>query len=67
MVFWTALHSITRRFLVTPQLGRGILTALLFWKHQIKTLARNEMEGGFTERNVGYSTHLTEPQGKLKK
>ena len=67
MISWTALHSITRRFLVTLQLGWEILTAPLSWKYWIKTVARNEMEGGSTERNVDHSTHLTEPQGKLDK
>ena len=33
MVSWTALYSITRRFLVTLQLGWGILTVLLSFKH----------------------------------
>ena len=32
-----------------------------------ETIARNEMEGGYTDRNVKAQTHLTEPQGKLKK
>ncbi len=32
-----------------------------------ETIARNEMEGGHTDRNVKAQTHLTEPQGKLKK
>ena len=32
-----------------------------------KTIARNEMEGGYTDRNVKAETHFTEPQGKLKK
>ena len=32
-----------------------------------KTIARNEMEGGYTDRNVKTETHFTEPQGKLKK
>ena len=32
-----------------------------------KTVARNEMEGGYTDKNVNAQTHLTEPQGKLKK
>ena len=31
-----------------------------------KTVARNEMEGGYTDRNVKAETHFTEPQGKLK-
>ena len=31
------------------------------------TIARNEMEGGYTDRNVKAETHFTEPQGKLKK
>ena len=31
-----------------------------------KPVARNEMEGGYTERNVKLGTHLTEPQGKFK-
>ncbi len=30
-----------------------------------KPVARNEMEGGYTERNVKLGTHLTEPQGKI--
>ena len=30
-------------------------------------LARNEMEGGYTERHVNIQTRLTEPQGKIKK
>ncbi len=29
-------------------------------------IARNEMEGGYTERNVKLETDLTEPQGTLK-
>ena len=29
-------------------------------------VARNVVEGGYTERNVKLLTHLTEPQGKLK-
>ena len=29
-------------------------------------IARNEMEGGHTERNVKLETDLTEPQGTLK-
>ena len=32
-----------------------------------KTIARNKMEGGYTDRNVKTETHFTEPQGKLKK
>ena len=32
-----------------------------------KTIARNEMEGGYTDKNVKAETHFTEPQGKLKK
>ena len=32
-----------------------------------KIIARNEMEGGYTDRNVKAETSLTEPQGKLKK
>ena len=28
--------------------------------------ARNEMEGGSTERRVSYQTPVIEPQGKLK-
>ena len=33
-----------------------------------KPVARNEMEGGYTERKpVKFETHLTEPQGKIKK
>ena len=32
-----------------------------------KIRARNEMEGGYTDRNVKAETHFTEPQGKLKK
>ena len=32
-----------------------------------KTIARNEMEGGYTDRNLKAQTHSTEPQGKLKK
>ena len=28
--------------------------------------ARNEMEGGYTERNIRCQTHLNEPQGKIK-
>ena len=32
-----------------------------------KTIARNEMEGGHTDRNVKAQTHLTEPQGTLKR
>ena len=29
-------------------------------------IARNEMEGGYTERHVKVQTDFTEPQGKLK-
>ena len=32
-----------------------------------KTIARNEMEDGYTDRNVKAETHFTEPHGKLKK
>ena len=32
-----------------------------------KHIARNVMEGGYTERNIKPETDLTEPQGKLKK
>ena len=32
-----------------------------------KTIARNEMEGGYTDRNVNAQTHPAEPQGKFKK
>ncbi len=32
-----------------------------------KTIAHNEMEGGYTDRTVKGETHFTEPQGKLKK
>ena len=32
-----------------------------------KIRARNETEGGYTDRNVKAETHFTEPQGKLKK
>ena len=32
-----------------------------------KTIARNEMEGGYTDRDVEAETYFTEPQGKLKK
>ena len=32
-----------------------------------KSIARNEMEGGYTDRNVKTETHFTESQGKLKK
>lgn len=32
-----------------------------------RTIARNEMEGGYTDRNVKAQTRLTEPQGKFKK
>lgn len=32
-----------------------------------ETIARNEMEGGHTDRDVNAQTHLIEPQGKLKK
>jgi len=31
-----------------------------------KPVARNVMEGGYTERSFIYQTHLTEPQGKFK-
>ena len=30
-----------------------------------KTIARNEMEGGYTDRNVKAETHLTEPQEEI--
>ena len=33
---------------------------------QVRTVARNGMEGGFTERHINIQTRLTEPQGKLK-
>ena len=32
-----------------------------------KTVARNEMESGSTERHFIHQTALTEPQGKFKK
>ena len=31
-----------------------------------KNVARNVMEGGYTERDVNPQTELTDPQGKLK-
>ena len=30
-------------------------------------IVRNEMENGYTERHFMYQTHLTEPQGIIKK
>ena len=33
----------------------------------LKPVVRNEMEDGCTETSVKAPTHLTEPQGKLKK
>ena len=38
---------------------------LLSWIER-KTVARNEMEGGYTGRQVIIHARLTEPQGKLK-
>ena len=35
--------------------------------HYTKTVARNEVECGYTERHVNIQTFLTEPQGKLKR
>ena len=35
-------------------------------KINTKNAARNEVEGGYTDRNVKTQTHLTEPQGKIK-
>jgi hypothetical protein len=32
----------------------------------IKSKARNVMEGGYTERHVNPLTYLTEPQGNIK-
>ena len=32
----------------------------------IKNAARNEVEGGYTERHVKHETQLTKPQGKIK-
>ena len=34
---------------------------------QPKTVARNEVKSGYMERNVKLETHLTEPQGTIKK
>ena len=31
-----------------------------------KTVARNEVECGYTEKRLKFPTDLTEPQGKLK-
>ena len=33
----------------------------------VKTVARNGMEGGYTQGNVNIQTRLTEPQGNFKK
>ena len=41
-----------------------MLQAMGLFKERI---VRNEMENGYTERNVKLETDLTEPQGKLKK
>ena len=40
-----------------------MLQATVLFKERI---ARNEMEGGYTERNVKFETDLTEPQVTLK-
>ena len=40
-----------------------VLQATGLFKERV---ARNEMEGGYTERNVKLETDLTEPQGTLK-
>ena len=32
-----------------------------------RRVARNIVEGEYTERNVKFLTYLTEPQGKIKK
>ena len=42
------------------------LRALDSKKDHTKTIVRNEMENGSTERNVKLETDLTEPQGKFK-
>ena len=44
-----------------------LLQATVWVKIKIKPVARNVMEGGYTERKPFiHQTHLTEPQGKLK-
>ena len=40
-----------------------VLQATGLFKERI---VRNEMEGGYTERNVKLETYLTEPQGTMK-
>jgi len=36
-------------------------------KDNTKLIARNVMEGGYTERRFMHQTHLTEPQGIIEK
>ena len=37
-----------------------------YFSQDPRCVARNVVEGGYTERNVKFLTHLTEPQGKIK-
>ena len=37
-----------------------------YFSQDPRCVARNVVEGGYTERNVKLLTHLTEPQGKIK-
>ena len=52
----------TKRFYSYPP--APLLQAAIFCA--VKTVARNEMEGGYTEGHANIQTRLTEPQGKIK-
>ena len=58
--------ALSRRFPDKPRLGLPTWTpyGIHLFKIASKPVARNVMEGGYTQRDFIYPTNLAEPQGK---
>ena len=62
----TGAYRIEHRMMLEVIVNNQADSNELQGKINAKNAARNEVEGGYTDRNVKTQTHLTEPQGKIK-
>ena len=62
----TGAYRIEHRMMLEVIVNSQVDSNELQGNINIKNAARNEVEGGYTERHVKHETQLTKPQGKIK-